>query len=858
MSLVWPLEGRAPEIERIRRSLSDGRSVVLAGAAGVGKSRLAAEVLPRAARVRASEAARTLPLGAFAPLLPAGEAGDNLLGWAAAAVRGTIETALVVDDAHLLDPASAALLSQLAEGGMRLLVTVRTGEPCPDAVAFLWREGGAERITVGPLDRDAIAAVLESALDGPVAEPAVGRLVELSQGNPLYLRELVTGALERGTLSVTDGLWRWDGGVRLSSRLTELIEARIGDLTPGQAEVMELVALGEPLPLRSLITLAGESVVEEAEERGLVQITQETSWLRGSTVRFDGGAVRLAHPLHGEAVRARLPRLRTLRRFRQLAELAEAAGEDPLRVALWRLESGTAADPEPLISALRLAWAAHDYPLAERFGRAAMEAGGGPRAAILLGPVLGFGGKLEEAEALLASVWDEPCDERTRTLLLTTRVNLLMALGRADEAIALVEAAEQALTSKENRQELTFWRVVILFSRGDFGPALELLDLVIGDPVSVAMQAQGHGQRAWILAFIGRPLDAIAATDRALATRAQWQESVPVYLQSLLAIRRISAVFAGDLVAAAAAVEEIRAAFEEGDWAVARSESEQAAGVLDRHRGRVAAAQRLLAAHDTAATLSNHHLQRWAELAIAAALAGDAPAAAAALERAEQSAPMLLQAFNVDLARPWVAAARGALGHAVELALSCAERMQQSGALSQEIVARHDAVRLGAAGKVTARLTELAGICQGEFVTLAALHAEAAADMNGAILSRVSEGFERLGFVLLAAEAAAQASTAYERAGRTSSARAATARAWILASACEGAMTPALARLNAPNLTPRELEIARLAAAALSNKQIADRLFLSVRTVENHLHTAYAKLGVSTRAELDRILRPPG
>jgi DNA-binding CsgD family transcriptional regulator len=51
-------------------------------------------------------------------------------------------------------------------------------------------------------------------------------------------------------------------------------------------------------------------------------------------------------------------------------------------------------------------------------------------------------------------------------------------------------------------------------------------------------------------------------------------------------------------------------------------------------------------------------------------------------------------------------------------------------------------------------------------------------------------------------------------------------------------------------LTPQEFEIAKLAASGLTNKQIAERLFLSHRTVGGHLHRAFPKLGVSTRAAL--------
>jgi DNA-binding CsgD family transcriptional regulator len=62
---------------------------------------------------------------------------------------------------------------------------------------------------------------------------------------------------------------------------------------------------------------------------------------------------------------------------------------------------------------------------------------------------------------------------------------------------------------------------------------------------------------------------------------------------------------------------------------------------------------------------------------------------------------------------------------------------------------------------------------------------------------------------------------------------------------------PALARAGASErLSPQELQIARLAASGLSNKQIGERLFLSPRTVGNHLHRAFPKLEVTSRAGL--------
>jgi DNA-binding NarL/FixJ family response regulator len=57
----------------------------------------------------------------------------------------------------------------------------------------------------------------------------------------------------------------------------------------------------------------------------------------------------------------------------------------------------------------------------------------------------------------------------------------------------------------------------------------------------------------------------------------------------------------------------------------------------------------------------------------------------------------------------------------------------------------------------------------------------------------------------------------------------------------------------ADGLTPRELEVLRLVALGLTNHEVADRLFLSRRTVDTHLHRVYEKLGVSGRAAATRF-----
>ncbi|THA74175.1 LuxR family transcriptional regulator, partial [Streptomyces sp. LRa12] len=155
----------------------------------------------------------------------------------------------------------------------------------------------------------------------------------------------------------------------------------------------------------------------------------------------------------------------------------------------------------------------------------------------------------------------------------------------------------------------------------------------------------------------------------------------------------------------------------------------------------------------------------------------------------------------------------------------------------------YDAVRLGAPERAVGRLT-------GVF----AAHADALARADGPALDRVADELERRGFLLFAAEASAQAVPVHRdpRAARTARTRAA-----ALARRCQGARTPALSGLVLGELTARQRQIVTLAAAGLSNRQIAERLTLSVRTVGNHLYGAYTRLGAGDRGALPWLMELP-
>ncbi|MEU6357837.1 LuxR C-terminal-related transcriptional regulator, partial [Streptomyces sp. NPDC047072] len=155
----------------------------------------------------------------------------------------------------------------------------------------------------------------------------------------------------------------------------------------------------------------------------------------------------------------------------------------------------------------------------------------------------------------------------------------------------------------------------------------------------------------------------------------------------------------------------------------------------------------------------------------------------------------------------------------------------------------YDAVRLGVPERAADRLT-------GVF----AAHARALAEGDGPGLDRAAHALEARGFLLFAAEAHAHAVRVHRD---PSAARTARTRAVALARRCQGARTPALSGLVLGELTARQRQIVTLAAAGLSNRQIAEKLTLSVRTVGNHLYSAYARLGASDRGALPWLVELP-
>ncbi|MEU8034334.1 LuxR C-terminal-related transcriptional regulator [Streptomyces sp. NPDC049099] len=295
LPLPWPFTGREEELELVRTSSAAGRpGIVVTGPVGHGKTRLIAEAVrgTEHTRVTGTPEARGLPFAAFAHLLP-----DTVSPQRALRILSGVRL-LVVDDAHLLDEASAALVHQLAVHGRTRLVVAAVDEvSAPAAVSRLWTGELLPRLALEPLPCEEVARLLGAAGPEPLT---VRRLHRMCRGDLRLLRDLVAALGSAGRLLPVPGTQEraWRGALPVTPAVRERLAPVLERSARGERDALERLAFAEPLPLAA--DDLDLDVLERLEADGLIQVD-------------DQGAVTLAHPLHGPALRALTGRLRARR-----------------------------------------------------------------------------------------------------------------------------------------------------------------------------------------------------------------------------------------------------------------------------------------------------------------------------------------------------------------------------------------------------------------------------------------------------------------------------------------------------------------------------------------------------------------
>jgi DNA-binding CsgD family transcriptional regulator len=895
----WPLVGRDEELALLRR-LRQGRtprSAVVNGAAGVGKSRLAREALQEAdaegwatLEVRASAGLTGVPLAPLRRLLTTA-APDSLQELVSAverdlvAMRSRRGLLVLVDDAHELDASSAGLLHQLVSlGTIAVILTTRGGTTPPAAVTDLWKDGFAERFELQELSRRQTASLLAHVLGNPPEESSADRIWHVTEGNPLFVREVVLASIEAGAMRLVDGAWRWRGEWASGGRLREIVAGRIGALDPDELTVVELLAVGGALPLELVTGLANGRALRSLDARGLVRIERRGRRLEAS----------MAHPVYAEVTRGTMTALqqRSVRcnLVDALRRTPSRRSDDRLRLAWWSLESGLEVDPvtlalgaDALVFKLGHAIAGRldellgtvpqeapwqttpergNAALVIRLARAAYEARGGMAEGAGLARALAWTGDTDGAEQVLAELAGRSAPDEDRVRLALAR-GWIRFWGRHD-----VAGAEAVLEEA-------------IRSAGDCPPDIvaDAHQQLAGIALNVARPAEAlaHAERmaaylglplvetiaspaaAASLAYLGRCDESLALIDLAIATASNGTGPHPLTVPTLLFCRAGTLARMGRFEEARTLAESCR------DVALATDSLDEVSmfgtllGEILLREGRPASAGRLF--RDAAGLLATRDVRGyrpWAltGLARVKAATGDVAGAAACLAQARE-VQAIPRHFDVSLhlAEIDVAAMEGAPGAARAAGEAGVAWARAAGMPIDEALILDAMVRVEPERALADRLSELAEVSDSALVAALAEHGRALVGEDAEGLERAAGRFEAMSATWLAAEAYAAAALAHRRRGRERPAQASVRKAFELAARCEGARTVYVAILSAPSsLTRREGEVARLAAEGLSSRQIADKLYLSARTVESHLHHAYTKLGVNDRAGLAEAL----
>jgi DNA-binding CsgD family transcriptional regulator len=860
MAGSWHLLDRPVEQDVIRSALTrrDFRGVVVIGAAGVGKTTLARKVteslIAPVRWVACTETSRSIPLGAFAPWVGSTGARDPIamLVTARETMLNGADPVAGIDDAHLLDQLSATLLHQIAvEGAGRIVATVRSGEPLPDAVTSLWKDGYLQRLDLQPFTKQQSVALVESVLGGTLEELSAEVMWEASHGNPLFLRHLVEGAIEAGTLSAVDGVWQLRGPTAVSAGLADLLDDRLKRAGDAALRALRLLALCEPLDINTLSELAGVDAVDAAEVQGLLRIVHDGDQINA----------RISHPLYGDVVRRRIGTASARKLRGRIVGVLGERGTDSaaarVRLAQLSIDSDRPADNDLLVAAAKDAVFLANLPLGEHLARTAFERGDGLRAGELLSRAVLWQGRPREADAILATFEPDSLDELQLVQWGIPRLSILFwSMGQVQQAHDIAALLYQRVTHPMLRLIVDATAAAMAVHENRFDTGVPAAEAVLSNPdapkqaVDFAAFAAGL---AMPVAGRGSEFEPIAARCRAEQKATDGMIRIMVRYCDVLALTHT-----GQLDEADRRVAEYTQFSSEGQflgWAIAKI----AAGLVATYRGRfpeaISSIEQALAALNAETSLP-WRLPGRLLLARAYAALGQTGQAERVLDDATEHTGGHVELHQPQrmIAKAWLTAALGGERTAAEAARRAAQAAHRAGQYALEAEALHHAARFGDR-TVVEPLTALVPGLDGSVADLYLRHAIAVADADAAALDAVSGDFEKAGLILSAADAAAQAVPLHDQAGQRRRSAESAGRATALAALCGGAITPAIRFATRPlPLSPREREIAALIAEGLSNREIADKLLVSVRTVEGHIYRACIKLDVSDRDDLAVIV----
>lgn len=815
-----------------------GRPAVVLGPEGSGRTRLTEGVVELLAQemravhlVRGGDAAAGIPLAPIAPLLAeVGLTGTDALGVYSRlpGILSQQRAVLVVDDVAELDRATGVLLGQIVRADVPVVLVGRDVREIIRSVRDELTARSCVSVPLTPLSPDDVLALAASVVGDELSSASAARVIGLGEGSPALVVDLLAAS------STTTG----PAGV-------ELVEPRPG---PRAREVVaqRLAGLSEAARAVLLdVSIAGALPVAVLDDAGLRE-------LRAAGHLETGDAARPARPLDALVLTHALPASELVASRRRLGDLLRSYPAWLPTSTQLLLGGGCTVDPATVARAAEACLADSDADRAAEIVRA-LPADDDPRTRLLRGRIASARGELDDAADCFTAASGDPALDDAARRQLGQELGLLHAVRRMDPATAVAEVTDVLthIADADERRvleaDLVKWRLMA----GQETPGLA------PDP---GVTARARLTEAVIAAMIGSMDGTVEQVRSAVADGYACLPDVPdvePWVPDLLSLSSyLGRAFAGDVLAAEAdALARRDAAATSGSPALGMWEYAAAETAL--HRGE---ARQM----DTLARRAVRHLA-WRDFTglrpTAAALVAVAHARAGRGSAAAQVVGTLTEAQRLDpkvalhVARVEAEAllrstdSSGAAEVLTQAALTAAGQMHRQLAL----MALDEAVMIQPTPQRVEQLTELAAVGgPGGLGPLLAARAGALLEGSTDALEPWVDQLLAIGFVGRASHVAGMISRRLGAAGTPDEARVWRQRAVLLGSDHGAARWPVVDGVRA--LTPRELDVARLAATRSRSREIAERLGLSVRTVDNHLARAYRKLGVTGRDDLREAL----
>lgn len=816
---------------------------------------------------------------------------------------------VAIDDIHLADASSWEALRYL---GRRLhnhpvgvLATARPGglnsNPlAKDVLMALGDDGALRRVNLRPLNRSEVSNLIQARLQShPTPATAsstpkalVEWLYERSLGHPLFLLSLLDALLDEGADLAAPQL------TRIPTSLRDRVGAELPMLHPDARAVLEVLAVIDRKSTASETAAVLDRPIDEVVN--MLDRLHESRLIVEQSDRA-GFTYEIAHPLIQEATYDLIGGARRMRLHRKIARVLHEQGHSGPAAAHFA-RSAQKADDETIEGLCRAIGEAESKGLY----REALAILGGLPDLIERGDQRWLGvldaitwqadwvvDHLAEGDALgaietmrrIEEVSREASDATAQGIVQFHLASFLaIGAGRLDEAQAACRRAIDLFRkSGERSRELLARNELVWISScaGELEQAIALARDILSDADEIAeaqVVNQAAGSLVYALSLMGRLEESLSGYE--LAQRVADAASMTYRRIWGLVQQSLMWSLDGQLDRAVSSIEEAT----EIDYTMACD-----ALALERLayirwlQGDLQACVELIEESGARRAIRGSRRRAWGLALAARALAdiGQGTRAERYLEQARETYTgddILDWSAWCDWSGGYLRWHRGDAREAIALYSKAVGRYREMGAAAVEALvlvdlaeAAFDIADLDLLSRTADRIADISDLVGSRLHRLLADLVSSLSDLaqdraNGELLAHTAEELESLGYLVFAGTAAhhagaclkpsdrSEAMRMLEMAARLAAASAAVQRrdrSLKLLSEMGAAGQRAAGAVRGPqSLTPREREVATLAARGFTARQIADRLYIGTRTVESHLAHVYPKLGVESKQEL--------